>query len=422
MAERLRILALYNRYLDRGGEDQVFESEVSLLLRNGCEVTALTDRTAPPASFRDRTRLAVGTIWSARSYRRVASFLALVRPDVVHVYNTFPLLSPSIYYACRRASVPVVQTVQNYRLICTKATLYREGRVCEQCVGRAVPWPAIAHACYHDSRPQTGVVTAMLVAHRLLGTWRREVAIYVAASAHSRDRLVAGGLPAAKIVVKPNFVHPDPGAAEGGGTYALFVGRLSQEKGLLTLLEAWRGLREVPLRIAGDGPLLSLVRRVAAEAGLPVEVHGRVPRREVLRLMHGARFLVLPSQWYEGLPLTLVEAFACGLPVVASRLGAMAEVIEEERTGLLFAPGDTLDLQRSVSRLWEHAEHSAEMGRQARAEFERRYTADHNFDLLMALYDRALLGTRPPSRGRSRSAGDKMEPLPDVVDRLESPM
>lgn len=389
MGRALRVLSVYNRYVNRGGEDEVFESEVNLLLRHGCEVVAVTDRTRVPPTALERLRFAAGTVWSGQAKKRFRCLLSLTKPQVVHFYNTFPLFSPSVYYACHEADVPVVQVVQNYRLICPKATLYRDGSICEACVGKPIPWPGILHGCYHGSRSETAVVAAMLSLHRSLRTWRDRVSVYVAASEFSRRKLAEGGVPEDRIVVKPNFLDPDPGARSGAGEYALFVGRLSAEKGVPTLLEAWGSLPVVPLKIAGDGPLLARVEEAAARGGGTIEVLGRVERAEILTLMKGARFLVFPSRWYEGFPVTLVEALACGLPVVASRLGAMSEAVRESRSGLLFEPGDAGGLRRCAERLWESPREAEEMGRAAREDFETRYTAERNFEMLMAIYERA---------------------------------
>lgn len=237
----------------------------------------------------------------------------------------------------------------------------------------------------------SGVVAAMLTTHRALGTWARGVDVYIALTEFARRKFMEGGLPAEKIVVKPNFVHPDPGPGEGKGGYALFVGRLSPEKGVRTLLRAWERLKGIPLKIVGDGPLQAEMEDLVRGGGLEgVEMLGRRPREEVLGLMREAGVLVFPSECYENFPMTVAEAFACGLPVVASRLGAMAGIVEDGRTGLLFAPGDAEDLAAKVAWLFSHPEELARMRREARAEYEAKYTAERNYQLLMEIYGQAL--------------------------------
>ena len=235
--------------------------------------------------------------------------------------------------------------------------------MCEDCLGRAVPWPGVVHKCYRGSRVASTGVAAMLATHRALGTWRKAVDVYVALTAFSRGKFVAGGLPAGKLVVKPNFVYPDPGPGTGAGNYALFVGRLSAEKGVETLLKAWQSLgSRLPLKIVGDGPLAETVRAAAAQnAG--VEWLGKRPLAEVYALIGAASFLVLPSQCYENFPRVVAEAFAKGTPVVASRLGAMAEVVDHGRTGLHFEPGDALDLAVKVRGQMDNPAQLARMRR-----------------------------------------------------------
>ncbi|WP_242009941.1 glycosyltransferase family 4 protein [Rhodothermus marinus] len=335
-------------------------------------------------------RAAVNAVWSRESQERIRQFIRERKPDVAHFHNTFLMISPAAYYACKEEGMPVVQTLHNYRLICPGALLMREGRVCEECVGRAVPWPGVLHGCWRGSRLQTSVVAAMLTLHRAMKTWTEQVDCYIALTEFARRKFIEGGLPAEKIVVKPNFVDPDPGMGKHEGNFALFVGRLSPEKGVRTILQAWRLLEGVPLKVVGDGPLRAEIEAFVRREGLEqVEVLGRRPREEVFRLMQEARVLVFPSEWYEGFPMTIAEAFACGLPVIASRLGAIAEIVEEGRTGLLFNPGSPEDLAAKVEWAWAHPRELAEMGREARREYEQKYTAEKNYEMLMAIYERA---------------------------------
>jgi glycosyltransferase involved in cell wall biosynthesis len=383
-----RVLLVHNRYRQPGGEDAVFAAEAALLRAAGHEVVEFTDDNARARDW-SGARLAAATIWSREATRRLRELLARERPDVAHFHNTFQLISPAAYRACRAARVPVVQTLHNYRLLCPAATCYRAGRACEDCVGRA-PWPAIRHGCYRDSRAASAAVAAMLVVHRLLGTFADGVDVYVALSEFARARYVAGGLPARRIELKPNFVAPDPGAGPGGGGYALFVGRLAPEKGIATLLAAWRRIgTRLPLRIAGDGPLAPQVREAAA-SGSSVDWLGQRTGAEVIALMQRAELLVLPSEWYENLPVTLIEAFACGLPVVASRIGALATLVPEGRAGRLFAPGDPAALADAALALVARPAELARLRAGARAEYLARYTAEANYRRLREIYARAL--------------------------------
>ncbi len=382
-----RVLLVHNRYRQPGGEDSVFEAETSLLRERGHDVAVivehndrLTGMSAPAGAVR--------TVWSVESKRRIEALIREFRPDVVHFHNTFLLVSPAAYYAAGGLGVPVVQTLHNYRLVCPVATLYRDGRVCEDCVGRFFAWPGVRHGCYRGSRAQTLVAAAMVASHRLAGTWTRRVDAYVALTAFARQKFVEGGLPEDRIAVKPNFVHPDPGVRSGMGEYALFVGRLGAEKGVLSLARAWRGLDGPVLRIVGDGPVRDEVAALAEAAGR-VELLGRRPREEIFDLMKGARFLVFPSEWYEGFPMTIAEAFACGVPVLASGLGSLEEIVTDGVTGRLFPPGKEDRLREVVAWAVAHPDNLARMGRNARREYEERYSGDVHYRRMMEIYEMA---------------------------------
>src|ERR1700681_312252 len=244
------VLSVHNFYRQPGGEDRVCADEAALLEQHGHTVVRYEEHNRRIAGA--GISAAGSTVWSTRSFRRLRSVLREQACDVVHFHNTFPLISPAAYYAARAANVPVVQTLHNYRLICPAGTLLRDGAVCEECIGR-VPLPALVHGCYRGSRPATAAVAAMLVIHRVGGTWRRMVDAYIAPSEFARKKLIAGGLPAERIVMKPNFVAPHPGAGSGDGGYAFFAGRLSEEKGVRTLFQAWERLgTAIPLVVAGD--------------------------------------------------------------------------------------------------------------------------------------------------------------------------
>ncbi len=410
------VLLVHNRYRQSGGEDAVFDAESELLARHGHRVERLVvdndeipDR--PSASY--RVRLAVRTVWASAAADAVAERARAVGANVVHVHNFLPLLSPAVHGAARATGAAVVQTLHNYRLICPAATLFRDGAPCEDCVGRRIAMPAIVHACYRDSRAQTAAVTAMLAVHRARRTWHRDVDAFVALTAFGRDRFVAGGLPADRLLVKPNFA-PDPGdpgdaaVDESGerGRYGqgpfLFVGRLAEEKGLRTLLAAWRLLDpDLALRIVGGGPLADEVE--AAAAALPgVTFVGPLARDEVQAEMRSARALIFPSLWYEGMPLTVIEAFAAGLPVIASGLGAMNDMVDDARTGRLVKPGDPRALADAVKGLAGDVNVTASMGAAARRAYLDAYAPEPNYAQLAAIYRQAV-GRRSRSKDRSDS-------------------
>jgi glycosyltransferase involved in cell wall biosynthesis len=287
--------------------------------------------------------------------------------------------------------VPVVQTLHNYRLFCARADFFRNGHVCEDCLGKMVPWPGIVHGCYQGSRAETAVVASMLTVHRWLRTWQDQVNVYIALTDFSRQKFVQAGLPAEKIVVKPNFVHPDPGMREGASDYAIFVGRFSPEKKILTLLKAWRKLKGIRLKIVGGGPEIGKIQRFIREYQLDsVELFKWLPREEVWALIKNARFLIFSSEWYESFGLIIAEAFACGVPVISSRLGVMTEMVEEGRTGLFYTPGQPEDLADKVRWAMDHPDALWHMGENARRVYEAKYTPERNYKILLDIYNSAL--------------------------------
>lgn len=381
----VRILQVHNFYQQPGGEDQVYLAEFDLLQRHG-DIVEQHSVHNDSITGESKVKVALQTIWNHDSYARFQKAIERFRPDVIHCHNTFPIVSPAIYYAAHRAGVPVAQTVQNYRLICPAATLLREGRICEDCVGHSVPYPGVVHNCYRGSRLASATVAAMLTTHRLAGTWNTKVQRYIAPTGFVRSKLIEGGLPAARVVVKPNFLATDPGIGSGEGKYALFVGRLSPEKGLATLLRAWQKIPDIPLRIVGDGPLREFV---AAEAGkLPnVSAVGFKARPEVLQFVKNAALLIVPSEWYEGFPMTVVEAMGCGTPVVASRLGSLAEVIEDGVNGAHFEPRNSDGLALQVRRFLSNPAVLRDMRQTVRQRYEERYSAEQNYPQLRRIYE-----------------------------------
>lgn len=382
-----RILLVHNLYQQVGGEDRVVEAETELLRSHGHQVFHYQEDNDRITTL-TKIQVAVQTIWNQASYR---SLLKLIRGEGIelcHFHNTFPLISPSVYYAARRAGVPVVQTLHNYRVLCSNAFLMRQGQVCEDCLGRRIMWPGAIRKCYRNSYSASAVTAAMISTHHLAGTWTRAVDRYIALTQFAREKFIQGGLPAEKISVKANFVEPDPGAGDGGGGYALFVGRLSPEKGIETILKAWSLLPDdIPLHIAGGGPLGEQVRAAAA-SNPKVKWLGELSRERVLAEMRAAKFLVCPSTWYESFGLIIVEAFSTGLPVIASDIGALSELIAHKETGLLFRTGDALDMIAKIQWALNHPDQLLAMRGNARREYESHYTAQANYRILMNIYEK----------------------------------
>jgi glycosyltransferase involved in cell wall biosynthesis len=388
------VLLVNNRYQRPGGEDVMYEAEAALLERHGHRVVRYEMHNDEVA--RMSTAALVGaTFWNRRVYRELRRIVSAEGVQVAHFHNTFPLVSPAAYYAARAGGAAVVQTLHNFRLACPGATLFREGRLCEACVGRPVAWRGVVHGCYRGSRAATAATAAMLATHRALGTWRDAVDRYVALTDYSRGKFVRHGLPADRIVVKPNFLPADPAVGPHDGGFVLFVGRLDEIKGIGTLLDAWRAVGDrYPLRVVGDGPLAD---RVAA-AGGRVEWLGHRPRAEVLALMQQATLLVFPSKWPEVCPVTVIEALGAGLPVLATASGTSDEMLDGGRAGWLTPPGDDRALAAGIVHALEHPDELARMSSRARRRYDDRYSAATSYDQLVGVYRGAMARTPGPAQ------------------------
>ena len=356
-----RILIVHNAYQHRGGEDSVVEAEITLLRSHGHAVETYF-RSNNDVTGISSLSLARQTLWSTRTTHDLAQLIGSFRPDIIHAHNTFPLISPSLYRVAEHARLPVVQTLHNFRLLCLNALFLREGKVCEDCLGH-LPWRGVAHACYRGSRAVSATLAGMLTLHRGLGTYRNQVARYIG---------------------KPNFVdfHRLPASPRRG---LLFVGRLSVEKGVATLARAAALLSAADLRVAGEGPDAALLEGLSGVTCLG-SLRGEIVRQQ----MNNSVALVVPSIWYENFPRTIVEAFACSLPVIASRIGALSDLVKDGETGLLVEPGNPRDLADKMTWALAHPEQMIAMGQKARACYESHYTAERNYEQLVAIYRNAI--------------------------------
>jgi len=381
------ILVAHNRYQQKGGEDSVVESEVAMLRAHGHEVVEYV-RSNDELKGRSLPAAALSALWSSESARQLKQLIAQSGADIVHVHNTFPVMSPSVYWAAAQAGVPVVQTLHNFRLACPQAMFLREGKVCEQCIG-TVPWRAVVHRCYRDSAAQSAVSMATITLHRALGTYTHKVSRFIALNGFCQSKFIEMGLPSHKIAIKPNFVKPMADPAWDGRDGGVFVGRLSGEKGITTLLAALKQAPGMPLQVVGGGEHEAAVRAQLGSGYL-----GFQPLDEVIALMRRSAYLVLPSIWYENFPRTIVEAYSVGLPVIASRIGALTELVEDGQTGLLVKPGDAADLAEKLQWAQAHPEQMLAMGRRAYAKFNSEYSAERNYALLQGIYADCLREAR----------------------------
>jgi glycosyltransferase involved in cell wall biosynthesis len=378
-----RFLIVHNSYQQKGGEDMVVEAEAELLRQHGHEVKFFLRHNDEIGNI-GRAALVAQTLWSGTTIKSFKETVNIFKPDLVHVHNTFPLVSPSLYWAAAEAKLPVVQTLHNFRLLCPQAMLLRDGKICEDCVGKQ-PWRGIVRGCYRQSVAQSAVLGGTLMLHRALGTYLQRVHRYIVFTEFGRQKFIDGGLPPELIRVKPNFVESPPINTPVGRHDFLFVGRVSTEKGVAVLADAMPYVPELRCEVIGVGPEQQILANIPG-----MLMSGWQKGEVVLKRMHAARALVMPSICYEGFPRTLVEAFAAGLPVIASRLGAMAALIRDGETGLLFEPGNAADLAAKLQWAQANPEQMDAMGRAARAEYKAHYTPEKNYAMLMEIYADAI--------------------------------
>jgi glycosyltransferase involved in cell wall biosynthesis len=387
----MKILIVHNQYRTSApsGEDAAVQNERRMLEARGEDVSIFErcNDEIRESGFLAKAVVAVNTVWSRRSRVELRRVLLRDRPDVVHVHNTFALISPSIYGVCKETGIPVVQTLHNFRFFCPSALFLRDGKPCEDCVDRSL-LQSVRHRCYRGSTAATATLAAMLAIHRALGTYAEDIGTYIVLTQFARDKAIKGGIPAHKLVVKPNFVPAPPSAGSGDGGYVLYVGRLLEGKGTETLVRAWRHLPDVKLKIIGEGALRNELECLALRENLNVEFVGRQNRDAVLSALSRAQFLIVPSDCYEGFPMVVAESYACGTPVLASRIGSLDELIVDGLTGKKFTPGNSHDLAVAVRLLLEDPHALARMRVSTRAFFDAHLTESQNYAQLAKIYSR----------------------------------
>lgn len=383
----MRVLQLHNHQSQPGGAADVLEHEAALLGAAGHQVEQYTLPAAEELGL-SSWRAGAKAVWNAEAYRGTSHSIRMFRPDVVHVHTPFPLMSPAVFRAAAAAGIPAVTTLHSYRWSCVVGTCVRDDRICEDCVGSGLKLAGVRNACYHDSRAATAALTLGLAVHRAIGTTRHSVARYLALTDFMRRLMVRDGYPAERIVVKPNSV-PDPGTGERSVEHrrdVVFAGRLVEVKGVRTLLEAWRrvgpGLRLV---IAGDGELRDLVT-AAAVADPSIEFLGWVDEDVVVQRMRDALAVVVPSHWYEGLPLVVLRSLAVGTPLLVSDLENLCEDIVRDGTGWSFRMGDADDLASRLSFLAREPDRAEQLRCRAREIYESRYAPEIDLHRLERIY------------------------------------
>lgn len=386
----MKILVAHNRYQQAGGEDSVVAEEVRMLQQRGHFIHQYSVDNDDIIGAWRKTITAARSFYSRLTFREMSNLLRSFQPDILHVHNFFPNISPAIVFAANKYRVPVVQTLHNYRLLCASATLFRDGHPCEACLVNHSFLPGVMHACYRGSRAGSAVVGASAFVHAALGTWSNRIDRYIALTQFAARKFGQDRIPVAKIRIKPNFV-PDRGHGRGKGGFALYVGRLSAEKGITTILAADDlGNLPIPVHIVGDGPLRVDVERACARPGSQLIYLGRMPSSQVFEQMQTAVVLLVPSLCYEGFPMAIVEAFSFGLPVIASRIGGLPEIVHEGDSGLLFEPGDPSALLEVLRTFVSDTSRIESMREAARKQFNGHYTEQQNYEILMEIYREVL--------------------------------
>ena len=386
----MKVLVAHNRYQQAGGEDIVVAEEIRMLQARGHSVHHYAvDNDSITGPWRQAVA-AARSFYSIPAYREISEIVASFQPEILHVHNFFPSISPAIFFAASKYKLSVVQTLHNYRLLCANAMLFRHGRPCEACPIENSFLPGVIHACYRGSRTGSAIVGASTSLHATLGTWSNRIDRYVALTQFAAQKLGRDRIPAEKIRVKPNFAH-DQGRGTGQGGFALFVGRLSPEKGLQTILAADSlGDLPLPVYIAGDGPLLSDIESACGRPGTRLTYLGRLSRSQVVEQMKRASVLLVPSLWYEGFPMVIVEALSFGLPIIASRIGGLPEMVEDGSSGLLFDPGDPLALLQAIRAFVSSTSRIEAMRQASRGKFDSQYTEQRNYEMLIEIYKELL--------------------------------
>jgi glycosyltransferase involved in cell wall biosynthesis len=393
----MKVLLVHNRYRTSApsGEDTAVRNEHRMLASRGVNVSIFErcNDDIDDSTMFAKAVAAANTIWSQRTRSELRKVLDDLRPDVVHVHNTFSMLSPSVYGACRAAGVPVVQTLHNFRFFCPAALFLREGKPCEECLDQSL-LQSVRHRCYRGSFAATATLASMLALHRAVGTYSRDIDRYILLTEFGRSKAVKGGIPGHKLVVKPNFLPDPPAPGRGGGGYVVYVGRLLEGKGTETLVAAWRHLSFIRLKIVGDGALRPRLEAIAKRETLNIEFTGIQNRAMVLETIANAEILIVPSECYEGFPMVIAESFACGTPVLASRIGSMQELIEEGVTGRKFAAGNAEELASTVRAMLRDEIGLRRMRTHARGYFDAHLTEERNFSQLMSAYAQVIAGER----------------------------
>jgi glycosyltransferase involved in cell wall biosynthesis len=382
----MNLLHIHNYYRYRGGEDVMFERICAILRARGHNVATFERRSAEIAGAASKLRAFVSSAYSRSAKAEVRALLRDRRPDVVHIHNLYPLISPSALEACAEEGVPVVMRCPNYRLECPTGVLMRQGKICTQCSGGKEYNCALTN-CRENILESTAFAVRNTLT-RMSGLFRNCVNVFVPPSEFVKSRLVAAGFPEDRIRVVPNVVPlPTQCANPAQGGYVALAGRFSEEKGIETLLHAAGRLPNIPIRIAGEGPMDAMLRQLAPPN---VTFVGQLTRDALAEFYANARMCIVTSRWYEAFGLVAAEAMSFGLPVIATKMAGLAEIVDNGKTGLHFSPGDAATLAAHIDRLWANPDLCTAMGEAGRKKVEREYSEHTYYLRLMSVYAMAL--------------------------------
>ncbi|MDH3274513.1 MAG: glycosyltransferase family 4 protein [Gammaproteobacteria bacterium] len=393
---------VHNYYgsLAPSGENRVFEAERALLQQRGHEVSEYVrhNDTIRAKGIRGLVQGAFATPWNPWAAAHMRHAVEAFRPEVVHVHNTFPLLSPAIFFAIGNKAAKVL-TLHNYRLFCAAAIPMRNGHVCTECLDRHSAWPALRYGCYRGNRLASIPLALSIELHRKLGTWMHRVDAFITLTDFQRDKMIAAGLPANRVYVKPNFFsgYPVPVEWQERGNYAVYAGRLSAEKGVEMLIQAWLswGSQAPELRVLGNGPLRNVLEKMVMDSPTAkVRFMGQVSRQVAHQQIANAKLMVMPSLCFEGFPMAICEAFAFGTPLAVSNIGPFPSVVRHGVSGIIFSPGDVHALVRAMQTIWNSPTALEDLSAGARVAFEHHYNEVANYQMLTEIYSKAMAAKR----------------------------
>lgn len=389
----MRVLFIHNQYKQYGGEDVALELETTLLKEKGHNVEMLLFSNDEPSATAGVLRAGMNAVYNKASANKVKQAIQQFEPDIVHVHNWFFAASPSVFYAAHKERVPVIMTIHNYRFVCANALLLRNEQPCELCVNKTWPTAGIRYKCYRNSASQSALVTAITGIHKSLHTWQNKVDNYIVLTPFAKSRLAGSSFKVnpEKMIIKPNFI-PDPGQGNlPRENFFLFAGRLSIDKGVHVLMKAFALLPSAQLVIVGEGPEKDILLQQHASAG-NITFAGRRSRGELLNMMKRCKAVIFPSLWYEGLPYVILEALATGTPVIASRLGTMAEVITHGFNGLHFSAGDATELRDAVKIMDKGGQR--QLYGNARQTYLEKYHPEIHYRSIMSIYETTIANSR----------------------------